>query len=108
MSVGRWRIGEILEAPALDDLRSLVESHKECKVIIFDGQAGERVTLQLTVTQLEVHPSDAGSTWPAAIVHYERAASASLTQLKRYPPQFVAEQVHSYEGRFDHGTMNGL
>lgn len=108
MSAGGWRIGEILEAPAIDELQSLAENHMECAVIVFDRQVGGRVTLRLTVSRVEVRPSDAGTTWPAAIVHYERAKSASLTQLKRYPLEFVAEQVHNYEGRFDHGTMNAL
>ena len=108
MSARGWRIGEILEAPAIDELQSLAENHLECTVTVFDGQAGGRATLRLTVTKVELHPSDAGVTWPAAIVHYERAKSADLTQLKRYPLRYVAEQVHNYEGRFDHGTMNAL
>lgn len=105
---GEWRIGEILEAPEIDALRSLAESHGTCEVKVFDKQAGGRITLQLTVSQIEVSDSDAGSTWPRAIVHYERAANASLTQPKRYPMQFVAEQIHNYKGEFDHGTMNAL
>lgn len=105
---GKWRIGEILAAPGIDELRSLAESHDACAVAVFDKQAGGRTTLLLTVTQVEVSDSDAGSTWPMAIVHYERAANASLTQLKRYPTQFVAEQIHNYTGEFDHGTMNAL
>jgi hypothetical protein len=103
-----WHIGEILEAPDLEMLKASVHSGAVVKVIVFDGNAGGRMTLLLTVTAFEEHTTERGRTWPVAHIQYESAASASSKQAELYPRQFVAEQVHNYLGEFDHGTLNAL
>jgi len=101
------RIGEILEAPSIEKLQDLAESHGECEVIVFDGRYGERVVLRLVVTEFEWSPTDPGigSTWPIVRITYDNAANIGAQQ-QRYSGRFVARQVHDIHHDFNHGTMD--